>query len=167
MQCCNNRENVKLGRKYLVTAVKLEKDCRNCRKKRQGAAAVEFAVIAPVFLLVILGMMEIGRVIMVRQIMVNASREGARLAVVDGSTSSSVSSTVQTYLRSAGIKTATVSVLNGSGAAVEPGPLSNGTPINVQVSVPLSDIGLLTKPIFFSSTASIKANTVMLRETVQ
>ena len=49
------------------------------RKNRLAAAAVEFAVVAPVFLLLVFGMIEYGRMVMVYQILTNASREGARV----------------------------------------------------------------------------------------
>ena len=48
------------------------------------------ALVAPVFLLMVLGMLEIGRVLMVQQILTNASREGARRAVLDGATAADV-----------------------------------------------------------------------------
>ena len=35
---------------------KLEKVCRFCRKNRQGTAAVELSIVAPVFLPLVLGM---------------------------------------------------------------------------------------------------------------
>ncbi len=47
---------------------------------------MEFAVVAPVFLLLVFGMIEYGRMVMVQQVITNASREGARVAVLDGST---------------------------------------------------------------------------------
>ena len=49
-----------------VTGVKLEKACRPCRRNRRGAAVVEFAIVAPLFFLMIFGMIEFGRAIMVQ-----------------------------------------------------------------------------------------------------
>ena len=73
-----------------VCGWKLDKPCRSYRKKRRGAAAVEFAVVAPIFLLLVFGMIEYGRMVMVQQVLTNASREGARVAVLDGSTAQQV-----------------------------------------------------------------------------
>ena len=67
--------------------VKLERACRPCRRNRQGAAVVEFAVVAPIFSMLVFGMIEFGRAIMVEQILTNAAREGARVAVLDSATS--------------------------------------------------------------------------------
>src|SRR5262245_57058974 len=68
---------------------KLQRPCRLFRRNRRAAAAVEFAVVAPIFLLLVFGMIEYGRMVMVYQIVTNASREGARAAVLDGATTSS------------------------------------------------------------------------------
>ncbi len=49
---------------------------RSCRRNRRGTAAVEFALVAPVFFLLVFGMIEYGRMVMVQQVITNASREG-------------------------------------------------------------------------------------------
>jgi Flp pilus assembly protein TadG len=50
--------------------------------RRRGAAVVETALILNVLLLCTLAIFEYGRIVMLRQLMQNAAREGARLAVV-------------------------------------------------------------------------------------
>jgi Flp pilus assembly protein TadG len=45
---------------------------------RKGVAAVEFALIAPVFCTILLGTIELGRAIQVQTALVNAVREGCR-----------------------------------------------------------------------------------------
>lgn len=51
-------------------------------KKTEGAAAVEFAIVLNLFLILILGMLDFGHAYFMRQVIVNASREGARYGVV-------------------------------------------------------------------------------------
>ncbi len=53
------------------------------RDREKGAAAVEFAIILPIFVLLIFGTMETGWFFAQQVEMRNAVREGARLAVVD------------------------------------------------------------------------------------
>jgi hypothetical protein len=48
-------------------------------RKRRGVAAVEFAVILPLLLLLLVGIWELGRIIHVQQTVNNAARDGARL----------------------------------------------------------------------------------------
>jgi Flp pilus assembly protein TadG len=141
---------------------KLEKVCRLCRNKRRGAAAVEFAIVAPVFFLLVFGMIEFGRMIMVQQIITNASREGARIAVLDGATTSGVTSQVSNYLDGAGVSGATVSV--------DPDPPTDagwGEPVTVDVTIPFSSVSWLPAPMFVGSDMQLSASTSMRRETVQ
>jgi Flp pilus assembly protein TadG len=58
---------------------------RGVKKKRnRGQAIVEFALILPIFLLLVLGSMEFGLVFHQYQIVTSASREGARAATLGG-----------------------------------------------------------------------------------
>jgi Flp pilus assembly protein TadG len=50
---------------------------------RRGAVAVEFAIVAPVLLAVVLGMMELTKMIEAQTVLEIAAREGARFACMD------------------------------------------------------------------------------------
>src|SRR5688500_16750560 len=78
--------------------------------ERRGVSAVEFAIIAPLFVLLILGVIEFGRAMMVKQIITNAAREGARRAIIETATEPEVKQVVNDYLANASISGATVSV---------------------------------------------------------
>jgi len=137
----------------------LDKPCRSCRKKRRrGAAAVEFAIVAPVFFLFVFGMVEYGRMVMVQQVLTNASREGARRAVLDGTTTSEVQATVNQYMELAGITGQTITVTPSPPSTAE-----NGEPVTVEVSVPFSQVSWLGSPMFLGDT-TLQARTVMRRE---
>ena len=73
------------------------------RDRRRGVAAVEFAFVMPAILALLVGIWELGRLIEIQQLMTNAAREGARLAVVStnstsGVTTSQIQSTVTGFL---------------------------------------------------------------------
>ena len=51
-------------------------------RKARGAAVVEFAVVLPLLLTILFGIIEYGWVFMVRQTLQTAAREGARVAVL-------------------------------------------------------------------------------------
>ncbi len=50
------------------------------RSAHRGAAAVEFALIAPLFLLLVLGSIDVSRLLMAKAVLANASREACRVA---------------------------------------------------------------------------------------
>jgi Flp pilus assembly protein TadG len=144
---------------------KLEWLCRSLRIKRRGASAVEFAIVAPVFFLMIFGMIEYGRLVMVQQILTNATREGARRAVLQDATTSTVKTVVRNYLTNASI--------NGD----NPNLSINVTPepqtataadesITVSLSLPFKDVSWLPAPMFLKAT-TLNASSVMRRETFE
>ena len=122
---------------------------------------MEFAIVAPVFFLLVFGMIEFGRMVMVQQVITNASREGARIAVLDGTTTAEVTTAVNNYLQGGSI--------NGATVTVNPNPPSTavyGAPVTVNVSVPFRQVSWLPSPIFLGGS-TLRATTVMRRETVQ
>ncbi|MCI0583916.1 MAG: pilus assembly protein [Chloroflexi bacterium] len=60
---------------------------RSRRTRRAGQALTEFALVIPIFLLVLYGIIEFGRYVYTVQVLNNAAREGARYAIVHGSES--------------------------------------------------------------------------------
>ncbi len=55
---------------------------RHCYRETKGAVMVEFAIVVLVFCLIIAGIMDLGHAFYMRQVVTNASREGARYGVV-------------------------------------------------------------------------------------
>jgi Flp pilus assembly protein TadG len=54
------------------------------RPPRTAAAAVEFALVAPFFALLVLGMFELSRALLVKEVLSNAARKAARTAILPG-----------------------------------------------------------------------------------
>lgn len=133
-------------------------------KDRRGAAVVEFALVLPVFLLLIFGMVEFGRAIMVQQILVNASREGARQAVLDGSTVSEVANRVNTYLSASVINGATIEYAVNGITVADPSVAGFGEAVTVRISVPYNNVNWMPVPNYLGGTL-LSASTVMRRET--
>ena len=130
-----------------------------CAHSRRGVAAVEFAIVAPIFIILILGIIEFGRAIMVQQIITNASREGARRAIVEEATTSEVENVVNTYL-------AATSVTNAVSVNVSPalGPsVGFGDPITVTITVPYNNVSWLGTPWFLGGS-QLTASTIMRAE---
>jgi Flp pilus assembly protein TadG len=129
------------------------------RKRRRGAAAVEFAIVAPVFILFVLGIVEYGRAMMVQQLLTNATREGARRAVVQGVTAAEATGIVEAMLSNAGVTGAQVTVTPTSLTAV-----GHGSPLTVSASVLYDDVNWLPVPKFLGGK-NLTAQAAMRRET--
>lgn len=65
------------------------------RKRQLGAAAVEFALVAIVFFMLLIGIVEMGRVLFTWNAAVEATRYGARVAVVCGLNDAAILSRMQ------------------------------------------------------------------------
>ncbi len=65
---------------------------------RHGAALVELVLVSPVFLLILLGMMEFGQAMRVGRLLADGARQGAEQAVQPGATNLSVQHDVESFL---------------------------------------------------------------------
>jgi Flp pilus assembly protein TadG len=134
-------------------------------KNQEGAGLVEFSVLAPLFVVLLFGLVEFGLSMYSKEVLTNASREGARFGVVyctPRKTVADIQARVQEYLTKAGFTdTADVNVTGAGGAS--------GTPLTVSVSYPYT---FQVLPGFFSTffdstlagTITLHANSVMLME---
>ena len=66
--------------------------------QERGAALIETAFIMPLLLLLSVSVFEFGRAFQYWQVLTNAAREGARIAVLPGTSDAAIASRVQTYL---------------------------------------------------------------------
>jgi Flp pilus assembly protein TadG len=124
-----------------------------------GAALVEFAIVAPLMILFTLGMIELGRMTMVKQLLVNVSREGARQATLPEMTTQSVKTSVEALLAQSNINGATVSVTSSTFAG------STAQYATVSIVVPSSSVSWLSKPLFMGGK-SVIASTSMRKESL-
>jgi Flp pilus assembly protein TadG len=106
-------------------------------------------VTLPVFIVLLFGLLEIGRIVQINQILCNAAREGARSASTGINAYATVQTTVQNYLTNAGITNQnglSISVTNlsqkNSGSSFDPSTATWLQQIQVTVSLPLSNVQL-------------------------
>ncbi len=127
----------------------------------RGQSLVEFALLAPLFLFLLIGMFEFGRAWNIYQVVVNAAREGGRVASlpIGFADEDSVSARVGSYLSSAGLDsgTATVSMEDVNGAP--------GTIATVGVSYPYTFTFIGPLASLFSSSSSL-GGTIVLSSTI-
>jgi Flp pilus assembly protein TadG len=85
---------------------------RHWRSER-GAELIEFAIVVPILLLLIAGIIDFGMMFRTYEAVTNAAREGARVGVLPGYAPVDVQSRVDAYLAASGLTGAhTTSVVN-------------------------------------------------------
>ena len=111
------------------------------KKRRWASATVEMAVVTPLLLTMLFGIIEYGWVFSVKQALVTAAREGARVAALPGSTDEDIENRVATFMTPLGMTTYNVD-------------LTRSTPQSpteiVHLTIPYADITLLGS--FFGCT---------------
>lgn len=117
----------------------MRKSPRNNR--RCGAVALEAALMMPFFLLLLIGILEFGRALMILQITTNAAREAARISVIQGTTDELVTKIVSDYLSSADISATgqVVEIRDNTGSAVSIATIPSHAKITIFVSVPFQE----------------------------
>ena len=118
--------------------------------------AVELAVVTPILLTMLFGIVEFGWVFTVQQAVTTAAREGARTAVLPGSTAGDVQTRVNEFTQPLGLTGFTTTVHCGE----------DGKPDGlVTVSIPYCNVSLVGN-YFNISLSNLTATCSMRKETV-
>jgi Flp pilus assembly protein TadG len=129
------------------------------RGTRSGVSAVEFACVAPFLAILLLGMLEIGRGLMVKEILSDAAQKGCRTAQLPGKTNTDVQNDVANIMSDNNVTGFTVTILvNGSVADV--GNSNRFDQISVKVAVPVSQVFWMTT--FFLNAQMVESETVVM-----
>ena len=131
---------------------------RRPSEKRRGAAAVEFAVIAPLMMMFTFGLVEIGRIMLVKQSAIHATREGARVAVRPNAQDQEILDRVKNELALMGVEGAVVEMEPSSLDLAEPSSL-----VTVRVRIDLAAVSSFPA-MFDFAVSEIVAESSMRRE---
>ena len=127
---------------------------RNRRSKlRRGAAAVEFAITAPIFLLFLLSAFEFGWLNVMRHTADNAAYEAARAAMVPGATTADATAKANQTLSAVGARNAKISIT--------PSTITTSTTnVNVTIDLPMASnsliVGRFTGKTVLHSSSTLK-----------
>ncbi|MEM5328150.1 TadE/TadG family type IV pilus assembly protein [Paraburkholderia sp. JHI2823] len=134
------------------------------RRLQRGVAAVEFALVLPVLLLLLFGIIEMGLFLYDKAVITNASREGARAGVVLKSpkpTTSDIQTVVtnytSSYLLTFGTQNTPAVVTTGAGG-------NFGQPLSVTVSWQYNGLALGRMVAPITGAITMSATTVMNNE---
>jgi Flp pilus assembly protein TadG len=130
-------------------------------RQRRGAAIVEFAVVVPVFFILVFGLVDIGRGFMVRALLANAARAGCRTGSLPSKANTDIQATINTTLNGQGIYgTSTAITVNGN--SVDAATAQTGDQVSVTLSVPVGNISWL--PGTYYLRGNLSSTFTLLRE---
>ena len=140
----------------------------NAVRSEQGQDLVEFALILPLFLLLVFGTLEFGRAYYDMHLITNAAREGARRGSLPGKLEADVTAGVDTFMNTVGLPGAwsTTVVVKDPASAVRAGGLvdaEEGDTVAVTVAY---DFTVLAGNILpgFSGTVTLNGRCAFRRE---
>ena len=141
---------------------------RGNKQERRGVAAVELAVVSPIFFMLILAMIEFGSAMLAQQAITNAAREGARIAVLPDGTFERAETYARNVLQASGIDpyAATITITDEEGNMLDPALAKFGDIIMVRVSLPFSQVSWVPVPSYLGDTI-LSSATVMRCERTQ
>jgi len=112
--------------------------------ERRGVAAVEMAFVFPVFMLLVLGVIEFGRYMMVGQVVTNAAREGSRLAIRGTSTESEIETEIKNTVSAAtGVNPGQINVSISTESGDPIFTAESKDPVTVSVGIRFVDVSYL------------------------
>lgn len=120
---------------------------------------MEFAVMLPLIITLLLGLWEVGRMIEVKAILYDAAAVGGRAAAVGLNSASLVQTAVTNSLSIAGISTtnATVTVSDLTNPGTDPTLATALDQIQITVSIPFSAVRWSTTSMFVPGTTQLTA----------
>jgi Flp pilus assembly protein TadG len=129
--------------------------------RRRAAAAVEFALFAPLLGILVVGMLELGRGIIVKEILTDAVRKAGRTAILPNQDNAAIIAEANNIFSDNQINApgATVTILV-NGQAVDAKTAVRGDQISVKVSVPAAQVLWLAP--FFLQNGSIESETIIM-----
>jgi len=117
--------------------------CRRRWSAQDGAELIEFALVLPLMLLLLLGILDFGLLFQRYHVVTNAAREGARIAVLPGYADEDVEARVAQFLNAGGL-TETPTTTVGSPNYIDVGGQCIVTrPVTVEYPFTYSAIGAL------------------------
>jgi Flp pilus assembly protein TadG len=133
-------------------------DTKRRGKSRRGAAAVEFALSAPIFFLFLLAAFEFGWLNVMRHTADNAAYEAARTVMVPGASAAEATAKANAILGVVGARGAVVTI--------NPSTITNSTTqVNVTVDLPMNKNGLITPR--FTGATTLHSSTTLRTERTQ
>jgi Flp pilus assembly protein TadG len=141
-----------------------------CRSAR-GAAIIETALTLPIILLVAVGIFEFGRAFETWEVMTNAAREGARIAVLPNPAVGAADARVRDYLAMGGLTNDNTVGVDVAPATVDMGAAGTASASQVTITYPFTFMvlqpvaQLVVRGALTGAPITLTASAVMRNET--
>jgi Flp pilus assembly protein TadG len=127
-------------------------------------AVVEFALLAPLLVSLVLGMFELARGLMVKEMLSDAAQKGCRTGVLPGKTNSDITSDVNNILADNGIASTDVTTtIQVNGRTADLSTANPNDKISVKVAIPVAKV-YWVGTVFLSAQSVESETVVMLRQ---
>src|SRR5262249_52780111 len=131
--------------------------------KRRGASAVEFALVASIFFLLVFAIIEFGRVFMTLELLTEAARVGCRQGITPNATNAQIQQAATNFLTNVGIQGEIATVIINDGAGIQQAQnATSNSEITVRVTIPAANITWF--PSFVSPATTLKGQWTLRRE---
>lgn len=138
------------------------------RRSSLGQSTVEFALVIPVFLLITIGIVDLGRGIIANNVISNAAREGARAGIYPGTTDTAISTAINQETAFLGnVPVATADPGTGNWVSVSPSEASGLRKSGNTITVVVHYRFLPVTPVLSNlvgSSINLSASSTMLIE---
>jgi Flp pilus assembly protein TadG len=136
---------------------------RSTWRSERGAELIEFAIIAPILIFIIAGIVDFGMMFRTYETVTNAAREGARVGVLPGYNPPDVQARVNAYLGAAGLTGPRTTTVTNMPVATPAGTFTARS-VNVQYVYQFAVLGGFA-PLFGGSFGSINLGAVSVMRT--
>jgi Flp pilus assembly protein TadG len=139
-------------------------------RSERGAELIEFALIAPILIFIIAGIVDFGMMFRTYEAVTNAAREGARVGVLPGYNPPDVGTRVNAYLAASGLTAVPLSCAARPGVCVQNQPVATAAgvftarAVTVNYTYQFAVLGAAA-PLFGGNFGSINLNAVSVMRT--
>jgi Flp pilus assembly protein TadG len=137
---------------------------RILRRNRRGTAIVEMAIVLLLLIMVTMGAIRYGWLFLKMQQITNAARQGARLAILPGVTTTNVTDAIDQLMAAAGIGTHSVTITPGSVWVGDSTTGHSQPTVTVAISVNRADLPDIMDLALLPAPANLGAEVTMAKE---
>jgi Flp pilus assembly protein TadG len=141
-------------------------------RRRSGIASAEFALLVPFLVMIVMGMLELGRAMMVKTILSDAAHKACRTGIKRDKGNSDITSEAINVMNDNGfgsskfnpnsLGTITITVTDPNGNKLDDSlDAPSESIVSVQVSIPVSSTTWVT-PFYLGSGATLESETVVM-----